>query len=138
MQKTITIDGHKVKIWRQDQDGFAVQWLNPILIKQQKLNAISVSTILKLHTKKDKLLQKMQRLDPDEDIDTLRTLAKAVMANEYALQKAWGFRKDRSYHKFWMLPHCQCPVLDNEDQYPFGPYYVNENCIYHSHKRKIS
>lgn len=51
--------------------------------------------------------------------------------NEHRLQNLWGFTADWKYHKFWTVPGCTCPKLDNQDNYPTGPYFYNDGCPYH-------
>lgn len=48
----------------------------------------------------------------------------------YVLQSLWGFKQHGEYHKFWELPKCICPKIDNEDRYPSesGDYWHTENC----------
>lgn len=54
-------------------------------------------------------------------------------ANEFELQKLWGFPEDQQYHKFWKMQGCTCPKMDNEDAYPTGFYVNNGSCPLHGH-----
>lgn len=47
------------------------------------------------------------------------------------LQTLWGFPQDDNYIKFWTFPHCSCPKIDNEDNYPVGYYTMNYSCLVH-------
>lgn len=86
-------------------------------------------TIEKLHLKRDKILKKME-----EKVNF--KLYKEWEMNEKKLQKLWGFEINKNYYKFWEVPHCTCPKLDNNDRYPYGLYIINSNCPYHG-KEKI-
>ena len=50
--------------------------------------------------------------------------------NEYRLQSLWRFPRDPSYHRFWDLPWCKCPKMDNDDDYPFLQHKV-QHCPIH-------
>jgi len=73
------------------------------------------------------LLQQMK----ESDIETAKGLANAWLANEKELQKLWKFPKNDNYHKFWMLPHCECPNIDNNERHPHGSYVVYAHCPLH-------
>jgi len=51
--------------------------------------------------------------------------------NEYRLQALWGFPLDSKYHKFWEMPGCTCPKMDNDDAYPTGYYTRSGDCPLH-------
>lgn len=50
---------------------------------------------------------------------------------EFKLQILWGFPEDRNYHRFWDIQSCTCPKIDNEDNYPEGPYTYSGGCPVH-------
>ncbi len=50
---------------------------------------------------------------------------------QFDLQEAWGFTKDKRYHRFWELTSCNCPKADNEDSYPSGYYFISGKCALH-------
>lgn len=50
---------------------------------------------------------------------------------EFGLQKLWGFPLDYDWHRFWEIPGCACPKMDNEDRYPYGNYIINQKCRIH-------
>jgi hypothetical protein len=66
------------------------------------------------------------------DEKEMRELAKDVMECERELQRLWKFHtvEDR-FIKFWLLPRCECPYYDNEDNYPNGNYYIKNSCPLH-------
>lgn len=50
---------------------------------------------------------------------------------QFHLQYVWGFKKDINYHRFWDMPGCTCPLMDNDDAYPTGNYVINMECPIH-------
>ncbi len=122
-QKTMIFEGRKVKIHNK------YVFLNPHLIREKKLTWLKVKAILNLHEEKHIVLNLMK--DCSHNKRMLRRLAKSITEIEYRLQSAWGFKKDKRYHRFWTLPNCMCPLMDNEDMYPTGYYVINQNCPIH-------
>lgn len=103
--------------------------LNGFLVEKQGLTPEEVETIKELHIIKDQLL------DILEDGVNL-SIAEQVRDIEFQLQIAWKFTtKEKgfnwNYWRFWTLPFCTCPKLDNEDNFPHGYYVINCSCPYH-------
>jgi len=53
-----------------------------------------------------------------------------------ALQTAWQFNRDVTMHRFWDLPGCSCPRMDNEDRRGTRYAVVNPDCPYHGSNAK--
>jgi hypothetical protein len=67
-----------------------------------------------------------------KDKKEMRSLAKDIMECERELQKLWKFHTvDDRFIKFWLLPKCECPCYDNEDNYPSGQFYIKSSCPLH-------
>ena len=104
--------------------------LNPFLVAQKKLTEGEVAEIIRLHVEKDHLLD---RIEKSGDRGILREIEDV----EYKLQEAWGFPRNRSYHRGWMEPkNCSCPRLDNLDSLGAGSddscfRYYNAECKLH-------
>ena len=67
----------------------------------------------------------------DVSVLTLKTCYQLWLENERSLQKLWGFEENDNYIKWWNVPKCGCPKLDNEDAYPTGYYTTSGNCLIH-------
>lgn len=65
------------------------------------------------------------------DMWLAKELLTPIEQMEYLLQDAWGFPRDKNYHKFWYIFGCLCPILDNEERYPTGVYIINGECPLH-------
>lgn len=102
--------------------------INPTLIKRQNIDSDGLKLIKELHKIKYSVLKQMEETD---DSVKLKELGKSITDIEFKLQKAWGFKEDINYHRFWDVPKCECPKMDNEDSYPSGHYVINQNCPVH-------
>lgn len=102
--------------------------LNERLIKSKNISDESLELIKKLHLEKHYVM-----LNMDEDIskNMLQIYAREITEIEYSLQEAWGFPRDAKFHRFWELPNCQCPKLDNEERYGTDYYITSSNCPIH-------
>jgi hypothetical protein len=67
-----------------------------------------------------------------DSIGIARKLFPLWIANEYALQRLWGFPEDPKYHRSYYYPQCTCPKIDNEDMRG-TPYRVYDaSCPIHN------
>lgn len=101
--------------------------LNARLVAQKELTAEEVEVVKLLHT---------VRLDIEEVMSTaakgdLKALYADWYDNQQYLQAAWGFPANDNYIRFWEVPQCTCPKLDNRDSWPHGHYIVNCSCPVH-------
>lgn len=104
-------------------------WLSLYLIEKQNLTQEQVDIIKNLHIKKYKLYKQCEDIEYAKK-NSLK-LDKKITKVEFDLQKAWSFPQDINYHKFWNIPNCKCPKIDNEDVYPSGYYARSGNCVLH-------
>ena len=100
-------------------DGKVILYLNGELIHRMHLSDETVQKIINLHKFKYLLFKKMEQCS-EEDLPLWNEY---VVACEYALQRAWGFPEDSSYHRHWLTPRCCCPSLDNRDDYGYRSTY---------------
>jgi hypothetical protein len=118
----------KINIEVRDENQTLICVLNKRLVEKQKLKHKDVAMIKKLHVEKYKVLQEMKT---EEDRERLQHLAELITEIEFELQDAWKFSNDINYHRFWKLPKCKCPQMDNEDAYPTGYYTKISICPIH-------
>ena len=104
--------------------------INMKLAKARNLSEQDILDIKVLHEGREYIEAVMRLVDSPA---TLQALFKAWTDNEYALQEKWGFARDANYHKWWYVPKCSCPKLDNDDAYPLGYYAVNMDCPVHGY-----
>lgn len=106
-------------------DGKPKSLINKHLIVQRNIQDEQLKRIVELHELK---LEIYDSISSEEQ--KLNLYADKLTDVEYQLQDAWGFPRDRNYHRFW--ESCKsCPVMDNEDRHPHGPYIVNVSCPLH-------
>ena len=100
--------------------------INYDLARQRNLNAETIAKIETLQSHRDNLATeyKAGHIGP-------RLYKDAWTANEFALQKLWGFSEDYKFHRFWDMEGCKCPKMDNDDSYPTGYYVTIEDCPLH-------
>ena len=106
-------------------------YLNPLLVTKQQLTQERVDKILALHVQKSKLIDALDELDVDKNLVKAKFLSQCVTRVEFELQKNWGFTQDASYHRWWLLPGCKCPKIDNEERYTTAYKIVASNCPLH-------
>jgi len=110
--------------------GEEVMLLNKRLLDQQ--NAWGNLQLLKdLHWERIRIERTMPKLDANKTL-----LLEQWTENQFALQRAWGFPEDAKFHRFWDIPSCGCPKMDNNDAYPTGYYTKSAACILHRHQLK--
>src|ERR1035438_9915654 len=86
--------------------------LNRDMIRTNGVSHHEILKIRELHLQKFDLFAKMRAA---KDKLVLRELARQVEQLEYDLQKCWQFPRDNSFHRWYQVPQCTCPQLDNED-----------------------
>jgi hypothetical protein len=115
--------------------------INTKLAKDRALTEDVIKQIKKLHIKRETLHAKIRKLVHTSSLglpvlfkDSIRMKYKKAYGIERKLQKLWGFKQDDKFIKFWNIPGCSCPTMDNDDRYPFGHYVYSCECIIHSCK----
>lgn len=91
----------------------------------------NLTEIKELHAQK---MTAMNIMDDTDDPAELKLHAANITEIEFKLQDAWGFPRNENFHRFWLLPKCTCPHMDNEDAYPTGYYVTSGNCPIHGGK----
>lgn len=101
--------------------------LNRILVARQGLTDEAVEMLKVLHVRRLTIEDAMKTADANH----LKKLANQWTENEFQLQDAWGFKRDKNFHRFWECPRCTCAKFDNEDAWPTGHYWITEDCPLH-------
>lgn len=107
-------------------DDKPVLTLNKRLLDQQ--NAWDNLDKLKLWHKRRLKTEKRLENATKEDIPDLLAAWTSI---QFKLQAAWGFHENARFHRFWDIPACECPVMDNNDRYPTGYYVTSGGCPLH-------
>lgn len=110
-----------------EMDG-KLQGLNPRLAEKQKLTQKKVDKIISLHKEKHALFLKMEAA---KETETLKHLAQEVTKVELKLQKAWGFPQDENFHYWYNVPQCECPKMDNRENWGTPYKIITQKCPVH-------
>lgn len=105
--------------------------INLELAAKQQLSEDEVHKIEQLHYSRKLLHDAITNALAAGNQPVARAIAKALPEIELELQKLWKFEQNIDYYKFWLVPHCECSRLDNEDAFPSGYYVRNLSCPVH-------
>lgn len=105
--------------------------INLELAQRQNLNEAEIFQIEQLHYARSLLHEAIQQAIAAGNVNVARSIAKALPEIELELQKLWKFEQNLGYYKFWYVPACVCPVMDNEDRFPCGNYVISTDCPVH-------
>ena len=108
-------------------------YLNKLLIERQGVDAKTVDELRSKHYRRLQLLEKMENTD---DPVSLKTLNKSIIEIDFKLQELWGFPQDPNYHRWWEVPKCVCPHLDNIDNYGTKYRITRGDCPIHGNSLK--
>lgn len=61
----------------------------------------------------------------------LKMVARVCDALEQEQQKLWNFPVDANYRRFWEMPGCACPKLDNAERIGTPNKIINRGCQIH-------
>ena len=112
-------------------DGKVILYLNSDLIKRLHLTPEDVTKIKNLHIFKHIIFEKMRSCDEA----SLPLWNNYVLHCECALQRAWGFPEDSSYHKHWLTPRCTCPKEGGQESLGYYSIY-GRDCPVHKYLTK--
>lgn len=105
--------------------------INLELAQKQNLNEAEIFQIEQLHYARSLLHEAIQQAVSAGNVNVARSIAKALPEIELELQKLWKFKQNLGYYKFWHVPGCVCPCMDNEDRFPYGNYVISTDCPVH-------
>ncbi len=104
-------------------------YLNPSLCESRKIDEAGLQRLKDLHYALEDIYNSMEKSD---DPAELRSLARLTTRIEYQLQETWGFKKNKNMHRWYNVPKCKCPKLDNEDALGTKYRIVMGNCPVHT------
>ncbi len=107
--------------------------LNGLLIERQETDEETVKKLKAAHYHRLEVITKMEQTD--EKL-SLRLLNEEIERIDFELQKLWGFPENSNYHRWWEVPKCVCPKMDNRDNYGTKYRIIVENCPIHSLKKE--
>lgn len=93
----------------------------------KELTQEQVDVILALHEERLNIEEAMQTASGLQ----LKHLNVAWMTNQGYLQLYWGFERDERFIRFWEVPGCTYPAIDNSEAWPTGYYSISGACPIH-------
>lgn len=111
---------------------------NPKLVVKQNISAEDVEKINDLHEIREKFHTILQQLEESRHTELVYEIGQFLFKIEEELQRLWKFEVNTNYYRFWLVPTCNCPIMDNDDNYPYGPYYYSGHCRLHYKRRKYA
>lgn len=103
-------------------------YLNLRLVREKNL---SMETVIKIKQKHLEVYNLVKALEKEQCPVVLKDLVNKWTKLQFELQKLWGFEQNPDFHRFWDLPKCTCPKIDNEDLYGMNFSIKNLKCILH-------
>lgn len=71
------------------------------------------------------------RMNRSSKLDTIRAQAAEATEIEFQIQEAFNFPRNAAFHRFWEMPKCECPVMDNQDYWGSDQSIHTSNCPIH-------
>lgn len=105
-----------------------LEFINMNLVRRQNIEVEDVKKIDQLQTLRRYIFDIIDDLD---DVERIKELSEFLTELEFKLQGLWGFPKNADYHRWWVIPKCSCPKLDNDDNIGTPWKIYDDNCIIH-------
>jgi len=116
------------------RDGRSI-FLNRLLIRKQGCTIETVEKLKQVHYERLGVIFKMEET---EDPVALKVLNRSITEIDFKLQELWGFPQDPNYHRWWEVPKCVCPKLDNTDSYGTNYRIIRGDCPVHSLNKSLT
>lgn len=113
--------------------GEVVHYINPRLAARQGLTDLQIDELKDLHIKRCQLYERFTYFLTQEN-SYIPELLKEYTAGEFAMQRLWGFPEDANYHRFWDIPACTCPRMDNNERVGTPYHITSSECPLHGSK----
>ncbi len=108
--------------------------INHNLAIKQNISFSEALNIAELQILRSKLVNTLKNVKTVTELNKplLAIIGKQLTQLEFHLQYLWGFDLNLSYHRFWELPQCSCPKMDNRDSFP-NYSFISGGCPLHQH-----
>ena len=127
--------GCKIDKIVRDDDGSVVCVLNDRLLLKQGITPMGLMSLHLLYKERARYVKGMEEAGP-ENAEVLQWYTKKITEADRELQKIWNFPVDDNYHRWWEVPHCVCPSLDNSERYGTPYRIINGDCPVHGQMEK--
>jgi len=104
--------------------------INQELAEKRGISDETIRQIQRLHLLREALKDIMATVENQE---LLPGLALTLQDLDFQLQDHWGFVRDPSFHRWFDVPRCTCPKLDNEENLGRSDMaIISSNCPVHA------
>lgn len=103
--------------------------INKELADKRGIDDATLLKIQELHFLREATKDLMGKV---ENLELLPGLAEVLTDVEYQLQDLWGFERNPNYHRWFEVPRCSCPKMDNSDSLGSSTRYHDGTCPVHS------
>ena len=110
--------------------------VNLSLAEERGLSYDDIRIVETLHKVRDRIHKKLKA----KEAEPTPAVSKFLEDIEETLGEIWFGKADLSYYKFWKVPKCTCPKIDNEEIYPSWAswaYYYSIDCPLHGKKARL-
>ena len=114
----------------KDDDGNVICVLNDRLLLKQGITPMGLMSLHLLHKERARYIKGMEEAGP-ENTEVLQWYAKKITEADRELQSAWSLPVNDDYHRWWEVPFCRCPSLDNSERYGTPYRIVSADCPVH-------
>lgn len=126
---TITIDTSDLSITHNfDQAEGKTTVLNKRLMVQQCCTEDDMTALLVSHVLRASVFEAMNRTDDPHELQRYDRVYKHL---QRAQQELWKFQQNDNYLRFWDVPKCGCPKMDNDDAVGTPYKITSAACVIH-------
>jgi hypothetical protein len=123
----------------RDRDGKPLHAINHYIVNRQNISDEILEEIKHLHIVRDDINKSLLAIIEDTSTSVnFKGLIKSLLSrwsdNEFKLQELWGFPADVNFHRFWDIPGCKCPKMDNDERVGVDQKIITSTCPYHGNK----
>lgn len=106
--------------------------LNERLVAKQGISDENLAALRLTHQVRHIIFERAKKT---KDGRKLKELAGLFEELEFLQQSLWGFPQDEKFHRWFDMPGCTCPKLDNADNIGTGLRITVEDCPIHGFKK---
>ena len=124
----------KYEVLDPSGNGKVITVLNEQLAKNQMVTDEQLSALRLSHQVKHLIFKKAKGTKDERKLSLLAELFDEL---EYLQQELWNFPRDARFHRFFELPNCQCPKIDNYDALGTDQHIIVLSCPAHGKRKYI-
>jgi len=113
-------------------NGKLICHLNERLVAKQGVSDENLAALRLSHQVRHILFERAKKT---QDSRRLKELAGLFEELEYLQQGLWGFPQDKRFHRWFDLPGCKCPKMDNADNIGVDMRITVQDCPVHGFKK---